>query len=199
LGPLRGGGSHAHDRHWARWMAQRAEAHGMGAYSARLRITGSTRATFKSGTYPPGNLSLGKKSTKTTSTSTPWAPAQPILTGAGNDILNTVQGNAGNLSNLSKRDQRRDDPRYPGADRPAGPAAAAGLWLPQLDALAGLPARTVRPRRRLLGNYAGQQAGNSINSAFSLAGGRARATTRPISRERRHAGRAGADAPEPSI
>lgn len=43
---------------------------------------------------------MGKKTTKTKSESAPWAPAQPILTGAGNSILNTVNSNQGNLNSI---------------------------------------------------------------------------------------------------
>jgi hypothetical protein len=130
---------------------------------------------------------MGKKTTKTTSSSTPWAPAQPILTGAGNDILNTVQGNAGNLSNVESgitgstipgiqaqmgQQAQQLQPGYnyigstlannPGLANPANAQLSAygnGGYLNENNAAV-----------QQLAQFAGQQAGNSINSAFSSAG-----------------------------
>lgn len=112
---------------------------------------------------------MGKKSTKTTSTSTPWAPAQPILTGAGNDILHTVQGNAGNLQNVESG--------ITGGTIP-GIQAQMGQQAQQLQpgygyinsALSPDYLKTGQAQAQALGDYAGQQAGNAINSTFSLAG-----------------------------
>lgn len=130
---------------------------------------------------------MGKKTTKTSSSSTPWAPAQPILTGAGNDILNTVQGNAGNLSGVESgitggtipgiqqqiaNQGQQLQPGYgyigstlgsnPGLNNPANAQLSAygnGNYLNENNAAV-----------QALSQYAGQQAGNAINSTFSLAG-----------------------------
>ena len=44
---------------------------------------------------------MGKKSTKTTTTSQPWQPAQGAITDAIGQVGNVVSGNQGNLQNLS--------------------------------------------------------------------------------------------------
>jgi hypothetical protein len=46
---------------------------------------------------------IGKKSSKTTSTSQPWSPAQPLLLGAGQDLTNTYNQNQPMLNNLSSQ------------------------------------------------------------------------------------------------
>jgi hypothetical protein len=114
-------------------------------------------------------VKLGKKSTKTTSTSTPWAPAQPILTGAGNQILQTAQNNQGNLNNIE--------------------SGLTGSILPGIQNLISSGQQQMQPGMNYLssvlgGNYlnennasvqqmaklAGQQAANQVDSTFGAAG-----------------------------
>ena len=130
---------------------------------------------------------MGKKTTKTTSTSTPWAPAQPILTGAGNDILNTVNSNAGNLSNIESGITGSTIPGIQSQIAQQGQQLAPGYNYLN-STMASNPGLANPANAQLMaygnGNYlnannaqvqqlaqfAGQQAGNSINSAFSAAG-----------------------------
>lgn len=111
---------------------------------------------------------MGKKTTKTTSTSTPWQPAQPLLLGAGQGITDMV------------------NKAQPGSD-----ALAAGLnnhVLPGIQQQIGDTKQQLQPglnyaNNVLGGQYlnsnpytqamtqqAGQDAGNAVNSTFSAAG-----------------------------
>ena len=165
---------------------------------------------------------MGKKTSKTKSTSTPWAPAQPILTGAGNSILNTVNGNAGNLSNIEQgitggtipgiqqqigdqKQQMQPGLGYigqtlgtnPGLNNPANDYLKGSLGRDflnanpangylggtlnkaflnsnpadkQLGAIGAGKYLGANPYTNSLAQFAGQQAGNAVNSAFSSAG-----------------------------
>ncbi len=109
---------------------------------------------------------MGKKSSKTKTTTEPPSWAKPILQNAGNTILNTVTGNQGNLNSLSSN--------------------LSGL-LPQIQSAAlntsGLNSGQSYANNVLGGQYlnsnpyvenlahqAEQDAGNAVNSTFSRAG-----------------------------
>lgn len=129
---------------------------------------------------------MGKKTSKTTSTSAPWAPAQPILTGAGNSILNTVNGNAGNLSNiesgitggtipgLQQQIANQGQQLQPGYNYLN--ATLGGQYLNSNPANSYLQSQAngqylnSNPYTQAMANQAGQAAGNAVNSTFSLAG-----------------------------
>lgn len=112
---------------------------------------------------------MSKKSSKTTSTSTPWTPAQPLLLGAGQGITDTVNNNQGNLNNVERG--------ITGSTIP-GIQQQIGDQRQQLQpgynylnsTLGSNYLQTGQAQAQALGDYAGQQAGNSINSAFSQAG-----------------------------
>ena len=112
---------------------------------------------------------MGKKTSKTSSTSTPWAPAQPILLGAGQGITDIVNSNKGNLANV--------EGGITGSTIP-GIQAQMGQQNQQLQPGYGYLNRTLgadylgtgQAQAQALGDYAGQQAGNQVNSAFSQYG-----------------------------
>jgi hypothetical protein len=112
---------------------------------------------------------LGKKTTDTKSTSTPWAPAQPILTGAGNDILNTVQGNAGNLQGVESGITGSTIPGLQAQIKQQGKELQPGFKYINSTLSPGF-LNTGQSQAQALGDFAGQQAGNAVNSAFSSAG-----------------------------
>jgi hypothetical protein len=158
----------------------------VGTYSRGGRPL-ALRAATRAGSTRRGRCAIGKKTTKTSSTSTPWAPAQPILTGAGNAILDNYNSNQGNLQSLSNsltssvipgiqqqigQTNQQLQPGYnyigstlannPGLANPANAQLSAygnGGYLNENNAAV-----------QQLAQFAGQQAGNSINSAFSSAG-----------------------------
>ena len=109
---------------------------------------------------------MGKKTSKTTSTSAPPSWAVPILQGAGNTILNTVQGNAGNLQGLSNSLSGE----LPAIWSMAGDSSALqpGLGYTS-DVLSGKYLNS-NPYTQALAHQAGQDAANQVNSTFSLAG-----------------------------
>jgi hypothetical protein len=112
---------------------------------------------------------VGKKSTKTTSTSTPWTPAQPLLLGAGQGITDTVNNNQGNLNNV---ESGITGSTIPGIQQQIGDQRQQlQPGYNYLNSTLGSNyLQTGQAQAQALGDYAGQQAGNSINSAFSQAG-----------------------------
>ena len=130
---------------------------------------------------------MGKKTTKTSSTTAPWAPAQPIITGGATDLSNTYTQNQPGwqalqssltgsvIPGLQQQMQQTNQQLQPGygyinstlANNPANnnPAQAGlsaygnGSYLNENNAAV-----------QALAQFAGQQAGNSINSTFSQAG-----------------------------
>lgn len=109
---------------------------------------------------------MGKKSTSTKST--PWAPAQPILLGAGQGIENTFNQNQGNLSNIESG--------LTGSTIPSLQSAIAnGQQMMQpgenyLNGVLGGQYLNSNPYVTQMANYAGQQAANQVNGTFSAAG-----------------------------
>jgi hypothetical protein len=112
---------------------------------------------------------MGKKSTKTTSTSTPWSPAQPILLGAGQGITDIVNGNQGNLSGLESGLTGGVIPGIQGQIAQQGQQLQPGYDYINSTLSPGY-LNTGQAQAQALANFAGQQAGNSINSSFSEAG-----------------------------
>lgn len=129
---------------------------------------------------------MSKKSSKTKSTSAPWAPAQPILLGAGQGITDIVNGNKDNLAGIESgitggtipgiqgqiaQQGQQLQPGYgyigntlannPGNANPANSFLQSTLGGQYLNS---------NPYVQQLAQFAGQQAGNSIDSAFSMAG-----------------------------
>lgn len=128
---------------------------------------GSSKSRAGSITLPLRGCIIGKKSSKTKTKSEPPKWAQPVLQGAGNTILNTVNDNSANLGELSSGIQKQlpalkemafgDNPGLNAANDYAS-ATLGGNYLnnnPYIDEMA---------------NTAGMRAGNAVNSAFSMAG-----------------------------
>jgi hypothetical protein len=107
------------------------------------------------------------KSTKTSSTNTIPAWAQGLATGAGNDILNTVQGQQPNLNAIGGQIQGY----LPGLGQEA---MGQNPYLTSADKYAqnvmGGQYLNSNPYVQDMAKFAGQQAGNAVNSAFSSAG-----------------------------
>jgi hypothetical protein len=130
---------------------------------------------------------MGKKTSKTTSTTSPPDWAVPLIQGGANDIMNTYNANQGNLNNIESsltgsvipglqqqisQSNAAMQPGYsyinstlnknPGLSNPANAQLTAygnGNYLNENNAAV-----------QQLAQFAGQQAGNSVNSAFSSAG-----------------------------
>lgn len=111
---------------------------------------------------------MGKKTSKTKSTSTPWQPAQPILLGAGQGITDTVNNNAANLNSV--------ETGITGGTIP-GIQSQIGDQKEQLqpgfnyinDTLGGKYLNS-NPYMDSIVHQGEQDAGNAVNSTFSLAG-----------------------------
>lgn len=89
-------------------------------------------------------------SKKTTSTSTPWKPAQPYILGGLQSVQNTYNQNQPQLQALA--------------------SSLTGSTIPALQAIAGGSYLNGNPYTAGLANQAGQAAGNAVNSAYSGAG-----------------------------
>lgn len=111
---------------------------------------------------------MGKKSTKTTSTSAPWAPAQPLLLGAGQGISNIVNGNQGNLSNIESGITGSTIPGLQQQIAQTGQQLQPGMDF--INSTLGGQYLNSNPYVQDMANFAGQQAGNAVNSSFSMAG-----------------------------
>lgn len=110
---------------------------------------------------------MGKKSSKSKTTNEPPKWATPVLQGAGNAILNTVNDNAGNLNELASgvqgqlpylKEMAMGEQPGIGAATDYATNTLAGKYLnsnPYIDEMA---------------NTAGMRAGNAVNSTFSLRG-----------------------------
>jgi hypothetical protein len=110
---------------------------------------------------------VGKKTSKTTSTTTLPAWAQNLATQGGNTILNTVQGNQGNLQGIAGGISGQ----LPGLATKAfgdNPALTAGTNY-ATDVLGG-KYLTGNPATEAMVHQGEQDAANAVNSAFSLAG-----------------------------
>lgn len=114
---------------------------------------------------------MGKKksSTSQTTTSAPPSWAVPIIQGGANDVMNTYNQNQGNLSSL---ESGLTGGILPGLQQQIGDTKQ------QLQPGFNFVNQTLSPgflqngqsQAQALGDYAGQQAGNAVNSTFSLAG-----------------------------
>jgi hypothetical protein len=112
---------------------------------------------------------VSKKTSKTTSTSAPPTWAVPLIQGGANDLLNTYQSNQPQLQNIE--------------------SGITGSTIPGIQAQMGQQSQQLQPgynyinstlspgflqngqsQAQALANFAGQQAGNQINSSFSAAG-----------------------------
>jgi hypothetical protein len=158
------------DRHWARWVGEKLQRNGW----AKLQPVEDhwLYAREAWGTD-------GQEIDQDHEQSTPWAPAQPILTGAGNDILNTVQGNASNLQGLSSQVSGM----LPGLQQQI--AGQQKQLQPGFDYINSTLnpnyLKTVRRRRRRwVITLVSRRATRSTRPSRWLAG-RARTTTQPIS------------------
>lgn len=111
---------------------------------------------------------MGKKSSKTKSTSTPWTPAQPILLGAGQGITNTVNNNAANLSSI---ESGITGGTIPGIQNQIGDQQEQlQPGFNYINETLGGNYLNANPYTTALANQAGEAAGNAVNSAFSNAG-----------------------------
>lgn len=111
---------------------------------------------------------MGKKTSKTTSSSTPWSPAQPLLLGAGQGITNAVNANAGNLSNIESGITGTTIPGLQGQIAKTGQQLQPGM--DYINSTLGGQYLNSNPYTQQMADYAGQQAGNSVNAAFSQYG-----------------------------
>jgi hypothetical protein len=111
---------------------------------------------------------MGKKSTKSsqTSTSAPPSWAVPILEGASNSILDTVKGNQGNLSSLSSSLNNL----LPQIGRMAMDTSTLNGGLGYANDVLGGKYLNANPYVDQMAQQAGQNAGNFVNSSFSMAG-----------------------------
>jgi hypothetical protein len=109
---------------------------------------------------------LGKKTTKTKSESQPWAPAQPILTGAGQGILDMVNkaqpGQDALLAQLNGI--------IPGLAAKAGDTSMLNGGTSYINGTLGGKYLNSNPYTTALAKQAGNDALNSINGSFSTAG-----------------------------
>jgi hypothetical protein len=113
---------------------------------------------------------VGKKTSKTnsSSTSTPWAPAQPHLLGAADTISNTVNANQGNLNSIAGGIQSQL-PGLAGRAFGAQPGMQSGMGY--IDSvLGGKYLANGNPYMNQMVHQAEQDAGNAVNSTFSMAG-----------------------------
>jgi len=111
---------------------------------------------------------LGKKESKTETDTTPWAPMQPHILGAAQDIRNTVGRNQGMLDTLSERLQGQ----LPGLMTQAfgaqpGVAAATGY---ANDVLGGKYLGQGNPYLNNMLSQTRENVGNAVNGTFSMAG-----------------------------
>jgi hypothetical protein len=110
---------------------------------------------------------LGKKTSKTSSTSTPWQPAQPILLGAGQDITDTVKENSGNLQQLSSN----LNGMLPGLQSMAMDTSSLNpAFHYTSDVLSGKYLGQQNPYMQGMIDQTGQDVGNKVNATFSAAG-----------------------------
>lgn len=112
---------------------------------------------------------MGKKTTETQSNSTPWAPAQPILLGAGKGITDIVNNNQPNLNAIEASITGGTIPALQQQINTQQQQLAPGFSYIG-STLSPSFLKTGQAQAQALGNYAGQQAGNAVNSAFSAAG-----------------------------
>jgi hypothetical protein len=107
----------------------------------------------------------GSKSTKTTVEPPAWA--RPLIEGAGNDIMNTVHGNAGNLQGLSNNLTGM----LPGLQSMVMDQSTLqpGFNYNQ-DVLSGKYLGQGNPYLKGMIDQTGQDVGNKVNAQFSAAG-----------------------------
>jgi hypothetical protein len=110
---------------------------------------------------------VGKKSTKTKSTSTPWGPAQPYLLGAAQTMTNTVNQNQPNLQNLDSNLVGQLPALGSMAMGPQPGVADATNYL--TDTLNGKYLNS-NPYVQQQAALAGNDAANHVNATFSAAG-----------------------------
>jgi hypothetical protein len=112
---------------------------------------------------------LGKKKSSSTSTVAPPAWAVPIIQGGANDLMNTYTSNQGNLQSIESGITGSTIPGIQGQIAQQGQQLQPGYGYIN-STLSPDFLNTGQAQAQALGNYAGQQAGNSINAAFSSAG-----------------------------
>lgn len=111
---------------------------------------------------------MGKKSSKetSTSTSTPWAPAQPYILGAANTIQNTVNQHQPQLDSLTNDIAGR----LPALWNQAGDSSMIQPGMNYANDVLGGKYLNANPFTDAMTARAGQDAANSVNSTFSMAG-----------------------------
>lgn len=110
---------------------------------------------------------MGKKSSKSSSTTTLPSWATNLAKQGGNMILNTVSGNQGNLQGIS--DNIRS--QLPGLSNLAfGPNPGLNAANGYAQDVLGGKYLNANPATEAMAHQAEQDAGNAVNSAFSLAG-----------------------------
>lgn len=110
---------------------------------------------------------MGKKTTKTSQTTSLPSWAQPLATGAGNQILNTVSGNQGNLQSIASGIQSHLGQLGSQAFGQQ-PGVAGGQSF--ISKTLGGSYLNSNPYTQAIMKQAGQDAGNAVNSTFGLAG-----------------------------
>jgi hypothetical protein len=111
---------------------------------------------------------VGKKTTKTKSESTPWAPAQPYILGAANDIQNIVKQNQPNLQALQGSLTGSIIPGLQQQMQNTGAQLQPGY--DYVNATLGGKYLNSNPYTQAMAKQAGQAAANQVNTDFSAAG-----------------------------
>ena len=112
---------------------------------------------------------MGKKSSKTTSTVNPPTWAVPIIQNGANSLMNTYSANQGNLQNIESGITGSTIPGIQAQMAQQGQQLAPGYGYIN-STLSPSFLQNGQAQAQALANFAGQQAGNQINSAFSSAG-----------------------------
>lgn len=112
---------------------------------------------------------MGKKKSSTTQTTTSQPPAwaTPIIQGGANSVMNTYNQNAGNLSNL---ESGLTGSILPSLTQQATSTANLQPGFDYTKAVLGGQYLNSNPYTDAMTARAGQDAGNAVNSAFSMAG-----------------------------
>ena len=110
---------------------------------------------------------MGKKSSKTKTTTTPWAPAQPYILGAASGIQNVVNQNAPNLQSLTNQLTSQLGGLNSQAFGEQPGLGAANQFVQ--DTLGGNYLNS-NPNVEALAHQAEQDAGNTVNATFSRYG-----------------------------
>lgn len=111
---------------------------------------------------------IGKKKSKSKTKSEPWKPLQPAILGAANQLSGIVSGNQGHLDSIAG-DIRGFLPQLGQMAFGSNPALTSGMNYAN-DVLSGKYLGQGNPYLEQMTAKARENAGNQINSTFSMAG-----------------------------